>query len=318
MKISVITPTFNSEKTIKENVLSIVNQSYKNYEQIIIDNLSNDKTIELIKNIYNEYKIVDKLKIISEKDNGIAEAFNKGIKTSSGDLITILNSDDYFYSNDVFEKVIRIFSDENILFTHGNVLFIDEKYGTNIRRPLLCSITKAFPYNHPGMFIRKKIYDDYGLFDESFKYAMDYEFICRLNKNIPEFQKKGFYIQGEPMEHLAKRMEHLAVRRMEHLAVRRMEHLAKRMEHLAKRMEHSDLIGIAVMRAGGVSWQKELDSIYEVKQALQKNQLWNYDAKKNFIYRWFRIKIKIFLNKIKLNKIINIWRNWKWRKLINN
>lgn len=270
MKISVITPIFNSEKTIKENILSVVNQSYKNYEQIIIDNLSSDKSIDIIKNIYDEFKTNDKLKIISEKDNGIAEAFNKGIKASKGDLITILNSDDYFLTNELFSEVIKIFSDENILFAHGNILFIDEKYGTNIRRPLLCPITKAFPYNHPGMFVRKKIYDDYGLFNESFKYAMDYEFFCRLYKNISNFSKKGFYIQGEP---------------------------------------------IAVMRAGGISWQKELDSIYEVKLALQKNHFWNFDAKRNFIFRSIRIKIKIFLTKIKLNKVIHLWRNWKWRKI---
>lgn len=268
MKISVITPIFNSEKTIKENILSVVNQSYKNFEQIIIDNLSSDKSIDIIKNIYDEFKINDKLKLISEKDNGIAEAFNKGIKASTGDLITILNSDDYFLSNELFAKVIEIFSDENILFTHGNILFIDEKYGTNIRKPLLCKITKAFPYNHPGMFIRKTVYDDYGLFDESFKYAMDYKFFCRLYKNISNFSDKGYYIQGEP---------------------------------------------IAVMKAGGVSWQKELDSIYEVKLALQKHQLWNFDARKNFIYRWIRIKTKIFLTKIKLNKIVHLWRNWKWK-----
>ena len=96
MKISVITPTFNSEKTIAGNIHSIINQTHKDFEHIIIDNISADKTIELAKNYYLSAGIVDRLIIISEKDNGISDAFNKGIKAASGEIIAILNSDDAY------------------------------------------------------------------------------------------------------------------------------------------------------------------------------------------------------------------------------
>src|SRR3990167_7739385 len=109
MKISVVTPTFNSEKTIAGNIQSIISQAYKDFEHIIIDNLSTDKTIELAKNYYLSAGMIDRLIIISEKDNGISDAFNKGIKTASGEIIAILNSDDVYFNNRVFEKVADLF-----------------------------------------------------------------------------------------------------------------------------------------------------------------------------------------------------------------
>ncbi|MBU0581250.1 MAG: glycosyltransferase, partial [Candidatus Margulisbacteria bacterium] len=93
MKISVITPTYNSGKTIEQNVKSLLEQNYKNFEQIIIDNLSNDGTLIKIEQLYKNAGRIDKLRVLSEKDNGIAEAFNKGIKTANGEIIGILNSD---------------------------------------------------------------------------------------------------------------------------------------------------------------------------------------------------------------------------------
>ena len=108
MKISIITPTFNSEKTIEKNVESILKQSFKEFEHIIIDNLSHDNTLDIIKKLYKDSPL--NLRIISEKDNGISEAFNKGINIASGDILTILNSDDYYYSENVFEHVVNTFT----------------------------------------------------------------------------------------------------------------------------------------------------------------------------------------------------------------
>jgi glycosyltransferase involved in cell wall biosynthesis len=102
MKISVITPTFNSEKTIARNAQSIVSQTHKDFEHIIIDNLSSDNTVGILKRLYEENKITGKLKIISERDSGISDAFNKGINAASGNAIAILNSDDAYYSSQVF------------------------------------------------------------------------------------------------------------------------------------------------------------------------------------------------------------------------
>jgi len=199
MKISVITPTFNSEKTIDRNIQSVISQTYKNFEQIIIDNLSRDRTIELAKSFYTGNSIIDKLKIMSGKDDGISDAFNKGINSASGEVIAILNSDDAYFNKNVFEKVIEILKDTEILFVHGDIYFVDPVYGTNIRKPLICPVTTAMPYNHPSMFIRKEVYRKFGLYDETYKYAMDYEFIIRLEYSFPGFKDKGKYYSGHPL-----------------------------------------------------------------------------------------------------------------------
>lgn len=197
MKITVITPTFNSENKIAKNIESVLKQSYKDFEHIIIDNLSSDKTLEIVKELYKNSPT--NLHIISEKDSGIAEAFNKGIRASSGEIINILNSDDFYFSNDVFEKIISAFSDPKILFVHGNMLFKDDLYGTNTRKPLLCDLRKAMPYNHPTMFLRKELYTEIGLFDTTYKYAMDFDFICKLKDGFNDLDSISAYIQGEPL-----------------------------------------------------------------------------------------------------------------------
>lgn len=197
--LTIITPTFNSVKTIRRNAVSVVNQTYLNFEHIIIDNLSSDETSEVIKNVYENSGYTEKLKMVSERDLGISEAFNKGINLADGDVIGILNSDDYFYDNDVLKKVVDAFEDEKLLFVHGNIFFDDPVYGSNIRKPLLCSITKAMPYNHPTMFFRKEVYTQYGFFDTNYKFAMDFEFICRLSKSIIDFENKGCYLSGKPL-----------------------------------------------------------------------------------------------------------------------
>ncbi len=199
MKISIVTPTFNSEATIINNVNSILSQTYSNFEHILIDNESNDNTLDLAKNVYTRKNSIEKLLIIREKDNGIAEAFNKGIELADGEIIGILNSDDYYYNKNVLDLVNEAFQDNEIIFVHGNIYFEDEQYGSNIRKPLLCSITTAMPYNHPTMFFRKEIYKQYGGFETSYKFAMDFEFICRLFKSINYFNSRGYFLDGKPL-----------------------------------------------------------------------------------------------------------------------
>ena len=193
MKISIITPSYNSEKTIGRNVNSVISQTYKNYEHIIVDNLSKDSTLRTINEIYQKNNLLDLLTVISEQDNGISDAFNKGIKVAKGEIIAILNSDDYYFDSNLFEKVIDVFKGSEVLFIHGDIKFIDDVYGSNIRKPLLCDIKEAMPYNHPTMFFRKNVYEQYGDFDITYKYAMDYELVCRLEKMIPDFRERGRY-----------------------------------------------------------------------------------------------------------------------------
>lgn len=267
MNLSIITPTWNSASSIEDCVMSIINQHITNFEHIIIDNLSSDNTVKLIKSIYQREGLLNNLKIISEKDKGIAEAFNKGIKVSNGEIIGILNSDDQYYGESVLEKVINGFKNANVLFVHGNIYFKDSIYGSNIRKPLLCPVTTAMPYNHPTMFFRKEVYQEAGVFNTDYKFAMDFEFICRLIKQIDNFENKGMYLEGEPL---------------------------------------------VTMSAGGASWKNELDSIEETKRALKQYDFWNFDAKKNYVFRKLRTKIKFALSSIGMERVITSWRKRKW------
>ncbi len=269
MKISIVTPTFNSETTILNNVKSILDQTNSNFEHILIDNESSDNTLNLAKKEYSIRNLTEKLRIIREKDKGIAEAFNKGIDASNYEIIGILNSDDHYYGESVLEKVTNCFKDKNILFVHGNIYFEDPLYGSNIRKPLLCPVTKAMPYNHPTMFFRKEVYKQHGFFDTGYKLAMDFEFICRLSKSIIDFNSRGYYLDGKPL---------------------------------------------VTMVAGGASWKNELESIEETRKALKKYDYWNFDAKKNYILRKLRTKIKSWLSVIKMENVVTLWRNRKWEK----
>ncbi|MEE9450697.1 MAG: glycosyltransferase family 2 protein [Ignavibacteriaceae bacterium] len=269
MKISIITPTYNSEKVIEQCVSSLLNQTYTDFEHIIVDNVSSDSTVSTIQNVYKDHSKINKLKVICEKDNGIAEAFNKGINNSDGDIIGILNSDDYYYNKNVLDLVSEAFQDDEIIFVHGNIYFEDPLYGSNIRKPLLCPVTEAMPYNHPTIFFRKEVYKQHGFFDTGYKLAMDFEFICRLSKSIIDFNSRGYYLDGKPL---------------------------------------------VTMVAGGASWKNELESIEETRKALRKYDYWNFDAKKNYILRKLRTKIKSWLSVIKMENVVTWWRNRKWEK----
>lgn len=198
MKITVVTPTYNLQDKIASNVLSVISQTYRNFEHIIVDNLSSDNTVSIIKDLYKKNNCSDKLQIISEKDEGISDAFNKGITNATGEVITILNGDDYYYSNHVFDKIIEALNTKSFLFAHGDIYFTDPTYGSNLRTPLLCDIREAMPFNHPTMFFKKEFYKRFGLFDLSFKYAMDYELICRAWEKIDLFNE-GFYFKDFPL-----------------------------------------------------------------------------------------------------------------------
>jgi len=201
--LTIITPTFNSAKTIRRNAVSVVNQTYLNFNHIIIDKLSSDETIDEVKNVYENSGYMEKLQIISEKDSGISEAFNKGIELADGDVIGILNSDDYFYDNNVLKKVVDAFKDEKRLIVHGNIFFDDPVYGSNIRKPIFKFQNFGGVFHHPTMFLRRQVYEKFGLYDPKYKYAMDFEFMCRLSKLTGNLDKVSKYIPGEPLVYMS-------------------------------------------------------------------------------------------------------------------
>ena len=182
--ISIITPSLNSEKFIRDNITSILNQSYSNIEHVIVDGGSKDKTLSIVADL--DPKAV----VISEPDKGISDAFNKGIKMASGDIIAILNSDDY-YAHDVMHDVAEAYKNSDFNFIlHGDIRFFND--GKSYRkkpRPLPDLFFYIdLPYYHPTVFVPRKIYEDVGLFDLTYKIAMDYDFLLRAKLKGYQFK----------------------------------------------------------------------------------------------------------------------------------
>ncbi len=111
MKISIITVTYNSSKTLKDTLESVLKQTYKNYEHIIVDGLSKDNTMQIVKEYEEKYN--GKLRYISEEDSGLYDAMNKGIKMAAGDIIGILNSDDIYAHENVLQEIVEKFKETN-------------------------------------------------------------------------------------------------------------------------------------------------------------------------------------------------------------
>ena len=196
MKISIITPTYNSAKTIKDTIDSILAQFKNNHtlranlEYIVIDGASTDDTKKIVIDFQKDLNI----KLVSEKDNGIFDAMNKGIKMATGDIIGILNSDDFFYSEDTLFKVIKAFeSNPNVDAIYGDLVYVDNE---DIKKQT--RYWKAGEYGeqklnwgwsipHPTFFVRREVYEkiqkeDGKIFDTSFNIASDYELTLRLLK----------------------------------------------------------------------------------------------------------------------------------------
>ena len=182
MKISIITVTLNSEETIRDTLNSVISQTYKNIEHIIVDGGSNDGTNKILK----KYKY-NKSKVFIKKNFGIYKSINFGIKNSSGDYVCILNSDDIFQSNDIIKNLVKIFSkNKKINIFLGNVAYFRNSDYYRISRFYSCLGFRTWKMKlglmppHPGSFIKRKIYLNNALYNENFKIAADFELFLRL------------------------------------------------------------------------------------------------------------------------------------------
>lgn len=175
-KVSIITPSYNSENTIRATLESVLNQTYQNYEYIVVDGKSTDNTLQVIKEYVPLFR--GKIKIISEPDNGIYDAMNKGIKMSSGDIIGIVNSDDY-YCLDALENIVAEIPDEKYFILYGFQRCItkgeEDKIVIYNHRNLDTQMI-----THPTCFISKDTYKDFGLYSLLYKSSSDYEFMLRV------------------------------------------------------------------------------------------------------------------------------------------
>ncbi len=177
LKVSIITICLNSSKTISRTLESVRDQKYELIEHIIIDGNSSDETLKICK------KFGHISKIISEKDSGVYQAFNKGLKMASGDIVGFLNSDDIFYNSSSLNQIVNGFKN-NIDAVYGNLKFYNNKNKVVrkwISKPFEKGIfKKAWMPPHPTFYCKKNIYDKYGNYNESFKIAGDFELMLRF------------------------------------------------------------------------------------------------------------------------------------------
>lgn len=185
MKISVITVTYNSGVTLRDTIRSVMSQSYPDVEYILVDGSSNDDTISIIKEY--ELKFGGRMKWISEPDKGLYDAMNKGIRMATGDVIGILNSDDFFTDQYVLNDISHAFT-TNVEAIFGNLYFVKAENTDFIVRIWKGSPYKSFKKGwhpaHPTFYVRREIYEKYGVFDTSFDISADFELMLRfIEKN---------------------------------------------------------------------------------------------------------------------------------------
>jgi len=191
--VSIITVCYNSANTLEHTINSVISQTHKNIEYIIIDGGSTDGTQEIIKK-YERYINY----WVSEKDEGIYDAINKGISVSTGELVGIINSDDWYNDNAVEIIVNEYMSQRENDILHGNSIlhFKESQY---LVLPLLDinRVRYRMPLNHPACFVTKRAYESYGCFDVKYKIAADYELMLR------------FYLKGAKFMHVNKVISHM-------------------------------------------------------------------------------------------------------------
>ena len=184
--ISIITATFNSAKTLKDTIQSVLRQTNKDFEYLIIDGGSTDETIDIVKSYESEFS--GRLKWVSEKDQGIYDAMNKGIKMASGDVVGILNSDDYFTSDDILQTVDNAFKSHEIDAIYGDIHFIRDGnpqkciryYSSRMFRPFWLRF--GFMPAHPSFYCKREVFERAGLYSLDYKIGADYEMMVRLFK----------------------------------------------------------------------------------------------------------------------------------------
>lgn len=199
MKISIITATFNSASTVRNTFESVLGQTYSNIEYIVIDGLSKDNTVDIIKEY--EHKFNGRMRWISEKDNGLYDAMNKGIAMATGDVIGILNSDDFYTSNDTLDVIAETMKDTGVDAVYGDIHFVNDDnfnkcvryYSSAIfkRSLMLIGLMPA----HPSFYCKKEVYTKYGAFDTTYKIGADFESLLRyiyINRIKTKYIKKDF------------------------------------------------------------------------------------------------------------------------------
>lgn len=183
MKISLITVTYNSGTTLRDTILSVLAQTYKNVEYIVVDGLSKDNTMDIVREYEPQFE--GRMKWISEKDKGLYDAMNKGVRMATGDVVGILNSDDFFTANDVLEKVAAGF-DEQTDAVYGDLHYV---HPDDLQHSVRYYSSKIFKRNlmrmgfipaHPTFYCRRECFDKFGYYKTDYKIAADFDLLLRF------------------------------------------------------------------------------------------------------------------------------------------
>lgn len=185
MKISLITVTYNSATTLRDTIESVLSQSYIDIEYIVVDGASKDGTVDIIKQY--EPHFGGRMRWVSEKDKGLYDAMNKGIRMATGDVVGIINSDDFYHRSDVIEKVAEAFlADHSVQAVYGDIRFVNPD---NLDKTVRYYSSKNFSPSrfrfgfmpaHPSFFTYKKYFDEFGYYQTDYKIAADYELLTRF------------------------------------------------------------------------------------------------------------------------------------------
>ena len=183
MKISLITVTYNSSKTLLDTLQSVLNQTYFEIEYIIVDGASKDSTVSMIREC--EPKFQGRMRWISEPDKGLYDAMNKGFRMATGEVIGIINSDDLLAEPTAIEKVIKCFEEHpDTDAVYADLYYVSQTDTSKIVRHWISGKQRSFKYGwhpaHPTFYVKKAVYEKYGLFDLEFRLAADFELMLRL------------------------------------------------------------------------------------------------------------------------------------------
>lgn len=184
MKVSIITATWNSAATLRDTLDSVLSQTYQDVEHIIVDGMSKDETMDIVRAYEARYH--GRLKYVSEPDKGIYDAMNKGIAMATGDVIGILNSDDFYTSPNVVEVLVNKLERSGADAVYGDIHFVDDSDLTKCVRYYSSKKFRRWKMRlgwmpaHPSFYCMKSIYEKFGTFDLSFKIGADFENLLRL------------------------------------------------------------------------------------------------------------------------------------------
>lgn len=178
-KVSIITTTYNDKENLKKIIAQVKNQDYANIEYVIVDGGSTDGTLEVIAEAAEYFG--DRLKWISEKDKGIYDAINKGIRLSTGDILGCCF--DQYAGPDVISKMVAIMEKEGTDGVHGDLYYMEGDKVVRYWHQGQGNIRFGWMPGHPTLYLRKSVYDKYGLYKTDYRISADYEFMIRILKD---------------------------------------------------------------------------------------------------------------------------------------